>query len=102
MYKLGVNYHFPMAYPDWGFGQLVYFQRLRVNAFYDLSVGRSLRTGRRFNFGTLGGELFFDTRWWNQEPVTFGFRYSRLLDQQLVGGARVNYWEIILPVALFR
>ena len=102
MYKLGVNYHFPMAYPDWGFGQLVYFQRLRLNAFYDLSVGRSLRTGRQFNFGTLGGELFFDTRWWNQEPVTFGFRYSRLLDQQLVGGARVNYWEIILSVALFR
>ncbi len=102
MYKLGVNYHFPMAYPDWGFGQLVYFQRLRLNAFYDLSVGRSLRTGRQFNFGTLGGELFFDTRWWNQEPVTFGFRYSRLLDQQLVGGARVNYWEIILPVTLFR
>ncbi|MDZ4072923.1 MAG: hypothetical protein U1C70_13940 [Sediminibacterium sp.] len=102
MYKLGVNYHFPIAYPDWGFGQLVYFQRLRLNAFYDLSVGKSLRTGRQFNFGTLGGELFFDTRWWNQEPVTFGFRYSRLLDQQLVGGARVNYWEIILPVALFR
>ncbi len=102
MFKLGVNYHFPIAYPDWGFGQLVYFQRLRINAFYDLSVGRSLRTGRQFNFGTLGGELFFDTRWWNQEPVTFGLRYSRLLDQQLVGGARVNYWEIILPVALFR
>lgn len=102
MYKLGLNYHFPIAYPDWGFGQLVYFQRLRLNAFYDVSVGRSLRTGRQFNFGTLGGELFFDTRWWNQEPVTFGFRYSRLLNQQLVGAARVNYWEIILPVALFR
>jgi hypothetical protein len=102
MYKLGVNYHFPIAYPDWGFGQMVYFQRIRLNAFYDLSVGKSLRTGRRFNFGTLGGELFFDTRWWNQEPVTFGFRYSRLLDQQLVGVPRVNYWEIILPVALFR
>lgn len=102
MYKLGVNYHFPIAYPDWGFGQLVYFQRLRLNAFYDLSIGKSLRTGRRFNFGTLGGELFFDTRWWNQEPVTFGIRYSKLLNQQLVGGSRSHYWEIILPVALFR
>jgi hypothetical protein len=102
MYKLGVNYHFPIAYPDWGFGQLVYFQRVRLNAFYDLSIGKSLRTGRRFNFGSVGGELFFDTRWWNQEPVTFGLRYSNLLDQQLVGGVRSHYWEIILPVALFR
>lgn len=102
MYKFGVNYHFPIAYPDWGFGQLVYFQRLRVNAFYDLSVGKSLRTGRTFNFGTIGGELFFDTRWWNQEPVSFGVRYSQLLDQQFIGGTKAGYWEIILPVALFR
>lgn len=102
MYKLGVNYHFPVAYPDWGFGQLVYFQRIRLNAFYDLSVAKSLRTGRQFHFGTLGGELFFDTRWWNQEPVSFGFRFSRLLDQEFSGRTKANYWEIILPVSLFR
>lgn len=102
MYKLGVNYHFPLLYPDWGFGQLVYFQRVRLNAFYDQSVGKSLRTGRTFQFGTVGGELFFDTKWWNQEPVSFGLRYSRLLDREFVGTTQTNYWEIILPVALFR
>jgi len=101
-YKIGVNYHFPLLYPDWGFGQLVYFQRVRLNVFYDQSVGKSLRTGRKFHFGTIGGEMMFDTKWWNQEPVSFGLRYSRLLDQQFSGATAVNYWEIILPVALFR
>lgn len=101
-YKIGVNYHFPLVYPDWGFGQLVYFQRVRMNVFYDQTVGKSLRTGRKFNFGTLGGEIMFDTKWWNQEPVSFGLRYSRLLDRQFSGTTEVNYWEIILPVALFR
>jgi hypothetical protein len=101
-YKIGVNYHFPLLYPDWGFGQLVYFQRVRMNVFYDQSVGKSLRTGRKFHFGTVGGEMMFDTKWWNQEPVSFGLRYSRLLDYEFNGPTAVNYWEIILPVALFR
>jgi len=26
MYKLGFNYHFPLFYPEWGFGNLVYFR----------------------------------------------------------------------------
>lgn len=102
MYKLGINYHFPLMYPDWGFGQLVYFQRIRMNAFYDYALGKSLRTGREFHFGAVGGELMFDTKWWNQEPVSFGIRYSRLLDREFSGATTPNYWEIILPVALFK
>lgn len=35
MYKLGVNYHFPIVYPDWGFANIIFFQRIRANAFYD-------------------------------------------------------------------
>ena len=102
MYKIGVNYHFPLVYPDWGFGQLVYFQRIRMNAFYDQVMGKSLRTGRKFYFGAAGAEIMFDTKWWNQEPVSFGIRYSRLLDREFTGPTQPNYWEVILPVALFR
>jgi len=25
MYKVGVNYHFPLCYPDWGFGNIIFF-----------------------------------------------------------------------------
>ncbi|HEX7691347.1 MAG TPA: hypothetical protein VF408_03100, partial [Sediminibacterium sp.] len=101
MWKLGVNYHFPLAYPDWGVGQFVYLLRVRANLFYDHSIGKSLRTGVSYPFHTVGAELYLDTRWWNQHPVTFGFRYSRLLNKELRGVTRPDIWELILPVNLF-
>jgi hypothetical protein len=101
MWKVGANYHFPLVNPDWGFANIVYFRRLRANAFTDYSEIKSLRTGDVFNFQSVGGELYFDTKWWNQLPVTFGVRYSRLLDADLLGVSS-NRWELIVPVDLIR
>lgn len=101
MWKIGGNYHFPLVHPDWGFANLVYFQRIRANAFTDLTQVKSLRTGAVFDFQTVGGEVYFDTKWWNQLPVTFGIRYSRLQNGGLLGLAP-NQWEFILPVDLIR
>ncbi|MGI8952491.1 MAG: TolB family protein [Chitinophagaceae bacterium] len=100
MWKLGANYHFTLFYPDWGFGNIVYFQRIRANAFYDFTNAKSLRTGNQFQFRTVGVEIYFDTKWWNQQPVSFGVRYNRLLDYKLLS-EQPNQWEIILPVNLF-
>jgi hypothetical protein len=101
MWKLGANYHFPVLYPDWGFGNILYFLRIRANGFYDYTEVKSLRTGLTRQFRSTGGELFFDTKWWNQLPVSFGFRYSRLLDPEFSGVTQPNQWEFILPVNLF-
>lgn len=101
MWKIGFNYHFTWAYPDKGFGNLVYLLRVRSNLFFDYGIGRSLRLATNYPFQTLGTELFFDTRWWNQQPVTFGIRYSRLLNNEFRGITRPNVWELVLPVNLF-
>lgn len=101
MWKISANYHVPLFYPDWGFAQIVYFQRVRSNVFYDHTEGKSLRTGVITPFRTAGAEIFFDTRWWNQQPVTFGVRYSRLLDNEFRGATQPNVWEFILPINLF-
>lgn len=101
MWRLGVNYHLPLLYPEWGFGQMLYLLRIRGNAFYDYTQVKSLRTGLTRPFSTVGAELFFDTRVWNQLPVSFGIRYSRLLDTELGIVTRPNQWEFILPVNLF-
>ena len=101
MWRIGANYHVPLAYPDWGFGGIVYFQRIRANLFYDYTRGKSLRTGTVYPFSTVGTELFFDTKWWNQQPVTFGIRYSHLLNNEFRGSTQPNVWELILPVNLF-
>jgi hypothetical protein len=101
MLRLGFNYHLPLVYPDWGFGNIVYFRRVRLNAFYDYTRGKSLRTGKTYPFSTVGSEMFFDTKWWNQLPLTIGIRYSHLLDENLGGSSSAtNRWEIILPVNL--
>lgn len=102
MFRLGSNYHFPLVYPDWGVANIVYFKRLRANAFHDVSWAKSLRTGSTFTFNSVGGELFFDTKWWNQQDVSFGVRYSRLLDYKTLGISQANHWEIILPIGLFQ
>lgn len=101
MWRFGANYHFPLVYPDWGFGNIVYFKRIRANGFYDYTQTKSLRTGTKFLFSTAGAEIYFDTKWWNQQDVTFGFRYSRLLDREYRTATRPNHFEIILPVNLF-
>ncbi|MCW3088584.1 MAG: hypothetical protein JWQ78_1970, partial [Sediminibacterium sp.] len=101
MWRFGANYHIPIAYPDWGVGGIVYFQRLRANLFFDHTTGKSLRTGTLYPFQTVGTELFFDTKWWNQQPVTFGIRYSHLLNNEFRGNTQPNVWELILPVNLF-
>ena len=101
MWKIGGNYHFPLIHPDWGFANLVYFQRIRANAFIDLTQVKSLRTGAVSSYISSGGEVYFDTKWWNQLPVTFGIRYNRLMNGGRLGLAP-NQWEIILPVDLIR
>ncbi len=99
VWKVGVNYHFPLWHPDWGFANIVYFMRIRANVFYDYSNGKSLRTDTHYKFRSYGSEIYFDTKWWNQQPLIFGIRYSRLTDNEVVG-LQPNQWEIILPVTL--
>jgi hypothetical protein len=105
MFKLGANYHLALAYPDWGFGNIVYFTRIRSNLFYDFvrvqdyDYRRSPRPKVEADFRSYGTEIFFDTKWWNQHNVTFGFRYSRLQDLSQLNPS-ANVWEFIVPINL--
>jgi hypothetical protein len=99
LYKAAFNYNFPLAYPDWGFGNVVYFLRIRANLFYDFTQAKSLRTGNRYNFNSTGVEILFDSKWWNQQFISFGIRYSRLLNTDFEGGDP-NQWQIVLPLNL--
>lgn len=101
MWKIGFNYHLPIAYPEWGFGNIVYLSRIRANTFYDYTRGKSLRTGIQYDFASTGAEIYLDTKWWNQQAVSFGIRYSRLLNNEFRGITQPNVWEFIMPINLF-
>jgi len=101
MWRTSFNYHMPLIYPDFGLGNIVYFLRARSNFFYDDMHLKSLRTGKVINLRSVGTEIYFDTKWWNQQSVTFGLRYSRLLDTRLfVNPPNPNRWEFIMPIDL--
>lgn len=100
MWKLSGNYHLPLLYPDWGFGNILYLQRVRGNIFYDFTKVYSRDKTQTRDQRSVGGEVFIDTKWWNQYALTFGFRYSRLLDQDQFDGYKGNFYEFILPVSI--
>jgi hypothetical protein len=104
MNKIGANYHFPIAYPDAGIGNAIYLLRLRANVFYDYTKATDYFTnGKQFrsNFCSTGAELFFDTKVFNQGSITFGIRYSYLIDRDIFGGNGRNRIELVVPVAFF-
>lgn len=99
-----VNYALPVAYPDAGIANTIYFMRIRANAFYDYTHGIDFFTnGTKFkgDFKSTGLEVFFDTKWFNQDSISFGFRYSRLLNDDIFGGNGRNRFELIVPVSIF-
>jgi len=105
MIKWGATYHVPLLYPDAGIGNILYITRLRGALFYDYTHVKDFYSNGapfRARFRSAGSEVYFDTKWWNQIPLTFGIRYSRLLDTDIFGTSTgKNRWELILPVNIF-
>lgn len=99
MYKLAANYNFPIIYPDWGFANLFYIQRLRGNIFFDYTNVKLNSYTELKNLST-GAEIYFDTKIWNLFPVSFGFRFSHLLNTDMRNPGVKNKWEFMIPIAL--
>jgi hypothetical protein len=102
MYKVGANYHFPLLYPDWGFANIAFVQRIRANAFFDYTNAYARLNGvlQDIPAKTVGGEIYLDGKIWNALPVSIGVRYSRLLDRDLLNPGVQNVWEIVLPIGI--
>ncbi len=50
MWRYSANYQFPLWYPDWGFGDIVYFLRIRTNLYYDYTRAMDFYTnGQIYN-----------------------------------------------------
>jgi hypothetical protein len=102
MWRLSGNYHLPLLIPDWGFGSIVYVQRIRTNLFYDFQRVYSDNKKQTADLRSTGFELYFDTNWWNQYPLTLGFRISHLLDADLLTKQKGTFFEFIIPVVIPR
>lgn len=100
--RLSANYQLPLWIPDWGFGNILYIHRFRANLFYDFQRIYSNKKTSTIDMRSAGAELFVDTRWWNQHPLSFGFRVSRLLDRDILAANAKGtmLYEFIMPVSI--
>ena len=57
MWRLSANYHFPLWHTDWGFGNILYLQRIRANAFYDFTKVYSRDKKVTADQRSVGGEI---------------------------------------------
>jgi hypothetical protein len=105
IYKAGVNYHFPLAYPDWGLWGIFYLYRIRANTFFDYS--RAHLSNAETNtesiqlYNSVGGELIIDSSLLNYFDMTFGFRYSYLLNDDQVQRDLKHSFEFFIPLLRF-
>ena len=83
-----------------GFGNILYLNRVRANVFYDFTKIYSRDKATTRDQRSVGAEIYIDTKWWNQYPLTFGLRVSRLLDRDQFDGFRGTILEFIVPVSI--
>lgn len=103
IYMLGINYQFPLTYPDWG-TTWAYLLRLRLETFFDYSHAGMLPGIHPANdiFRSVGATLYLDTRLFtDQLLIPIGIRYSYLLDRDLTDPGRRGRVEITVPVSFF-
>jgi hypothetical protein len=94
VYRISADYHLPVFYPDWGFGGLLYFFRVRINPFYEISFLRN--ADRERNYQSVGAELVFDMNAVNEVSFSLGLRYAYPLNSPVAPG-----FEIFVPVYRF-
>ncbi len=100
MARLSFDYYFPIAYPDFGFGNILFIQRIRANVFYDYNNSR-LRTGgilQNIKYRSVGTEIYLDGKIWNSFPLNIGMRYSYKLNTDFQNPYSKSRFEIILPL----
>jgi hypothetical protein len=79
-----VAYAFPILYPDWALGSLVYLKRVKGNGFYDYTLG--WRNGVKKSCRSTGFELLVDVHFFNVGlPFEAGVRFFVTVDAGTAG-----------------
>jgi hypothetical protein len=97
--KIGLNYSFPLFYPDKAIGPFAFIKRLKANVFYD----HGLLKIRDFPFQasneyirSAGIELTLDFRALRLLEVDLGLRYSYTFDPELTPGQKKHHFDFLL------
>jgi hypothetical protein len=83
IYKTGLNYGFPVWYPDIHLGQVINFRQVRINLFDDYaSASPDLYNSKTITYHSAGAEIAFSINLFLVPiPVEIGFRLSQLFNE---------------------
>jgi len=93
-YAVGLTYGFPLAYPDFGLGSVLYLRRIRMQPFVDLAHTLGFDQ-ESFLQVSAGAEWIAESSWL---PIPLGLRIARLLRGPEQGHTR---FEIFIPATRF-
>ena len=100
-YKIGINYSFPLFYPDAGISSLAFVKRIKANVFFDYGIIRVHEFPLDTNTDKLrstGLELTFDFRALRLLEVDLGIRYSYLLDERFNDGQKHQFDFLLIKI----
>ncbi|MEP7321662.1 MAG: hypothetical protein ABI761_07070 [Saprospiraceae bacterium] len=91
-------YHFTLLYPDIGLPGIFFLKRIRTRVFGESMTNVLIRkpTDLTVKYHTIGSELIFDMNAVNTLPVSFGVRFSHLLDTDLLSRNKKQSLEFIV------
>ncbi|MEE4256828.1 MAG: hypothetical protein V2I47_07310 [Bacteroidales bacterium] len=85
------TYAFPIAYPDWSIGPVIYMKRIRANLFYDYAFGWN--GGVQRTYTSFGADLLAEVHVLRfLAPMEFGVRGAYLPDEQSI------YWSFLFSI----
>ncbi len=91
LFSLRATYAFPIAYPDWSIGPLIYMKRIRANIFYDYSFAPRIRGDRQYS--SVGADLLTEVHILRfVAPFEFGVRSAYLPEEESF------YWGFLFSV----
>ncbi len=98
VYKLSFNYALPLAYPDWGYRGITYFQRVKANLFYDIS--KMKYNNQSFNQNSFGAEVIFENTLISIIPFKFGLRTSYLMNKDILNPDKKVRFEPVIRIGM--
>jgi hypothetical protein len=77
------TYAFPIAYPDWSIGPVIYLKRIRGNLFYDYAMG--FNDGRDRTYNSMGADVLAEIHLLRFfAPIEIGTRCTYIPDEASV------------------
>lgn len=96
IYKVALNYSFPVFYPDFGIHGIFYFNRIRSNLFFDFSNTTGETTAQMHTYNSTGIELNFDVIIFDYIPISIGFGLAYRINNNVDGTAPgFNFFQVI-------